>query len=102
MKAGARVRGVSGRKAVVDRAPVEGAPALLVVVCGQALPGRIPSPSRIASSCGPNESVTPASNQQIIPGSGAAVAGQAREDLVEHCVGDAAVADRHDAVLPST
>ena len=34
---------------------------------GRRCPGRKPSPSRIPSSCGPNESVTPASNQQIIP-----------------------------------
>ena len=34
---------------------------------GRRSPGRKPRPSRIPSSCGPNESVTPASNQQIIP-----------------------------------
>ena len=34
---------------------------------GRRCPGRKPSPSRIPASSGPNESVTPASNQQIIP-----------------------------------
>ncbi len=49
------------------RAAVDGPAQLLVVVVRAGAAGRKPSPSRIPASCGPNESVTPASNQQIIP-----------------------------------
>jgi hypothetical protein len=56
-----------GRESLAEELGVTRTPQLLAVVVRHALPARNPSPSRIPSSCGPNESVTHASNQQIAP-----------------------------------
>ena len=55
------------REPAVDKLAKARPAELLAVVVRTALPARKPSPSRSPSSCGPNESVTKASNQQTIP-----------------------------------